>query len=237
MTIVLTALLFYAWERGPKKDHEPLVTTISEGGQAGWSYATFSLGMTLFAMIFLVQGCFFALFFHDRAKNTWSDRLRYFVVASTVFLAGLFSLALWMIGTFSWAYHGGIRCRDSASEANFDLNFLHHIGVYLGCSAFIPHTILMFATLVALHRHGMVFWPRRCQRLAAMASCGVVVSQVIFIREMITNKPHVSLWQSASQYSACFCMMVVQGSFMYAWRGWAFHLVLLESRVGHEGRD
>jgi len=56
-TLFVTALLFYAWERQDNQD--PPFTTISEGGQSGWSYVAFSLGTTLSAVIFLMTGCFF----------------------------------------------------------------------------------------------------------------------------------------------------------------------------------
>jgi len=228
-TLIMVALFFYTWERIQRKPEAPVLTTISEGAQAGWSYMVFSFGMTLFAMLFLINGTFYAFFLNSVGMNKWGFRRRCFMAGCTIFLATLCSLGLWMLGTFSWAYHGGIQCKHSALEKNFDLTFLHNVGIALFISAYMPYVAGVSASLVALHRDGMVSWPRNYQIVAAVAFCGAALSLCVFMSEVVQDSADgVSLQKSISQYVLTLCILVMLATLVIPCRGFCIQLVAVK---------
>jgi len=221
-TLSVTALLYYGWEK-PEGNHPPLAT-ISEGGQSGWSYVAFSLGMSLSAMMFFLTGCIFALLVNKWAENEWSIRRRSWVTGLLVLLTVIYSLGLWMIGTFSWAYHGGIQCPRSATQKHFNLLFLHKLGVGLLVGGMVPYLSAIAASLTSLHMAGVVSLPRPFPTVAVVGFCGIVVFFGILVHE--DTKGEMTLVMSVSQYLLIMCLLLLQLLSLYSWRGYSINIVL-----------
>jgi len=141
-----------------------------------------------------------------------------------VFCTILHSLGLWMVGTFSYAYHGGIQCGWQAREKHFDLWFMHNLGAGLVLGAMVPYLLAVAASLASLHSAGVVSWPRRFQIMVASIFCGIVVLSVVSINENAKGSPSLTL--SICQYSLVLCIFLAQLLFLYSWCGCSIDIVL-----------
>jgi len=229
-SLTLSAIVYYTWERTQAETQAPILTTISERGQAGWSYVLFSFGMTLFAMLFLINGVFYALYLNSLGKSKWGFQRSCLMTGCTILFSILCSLGLWMLGTFSWAYHGGIQCERSENETNFELQYLHKVGVGLFTSSCMLFLMSISASIIALHRDGSLSWPWHCQLVAAVAFCGAALSLCMFMAEHFKeNTKGVSIQMSISQHMLKLCMLVMMATLVIPFRSVCIQFVLVKN--------
>lgn len=225
MTLLISAVLFYFWERGDREHWEPELTTISEAGQSGWSYTVFSFGMALSAVLLFLNACLFAMFLNVRSHGMWQPCTRRFVVWATVCSAIESNVGMWLVGTFSWSYHGG---NSSSAEMNWNIHHLHYVGVFLFLGAALVQAIFCITALAALHRAGSITWPLMLRVTTLGAITAEVSAMGVFISEVFNNDRggYITMTMSVSEYCVVICLLVVSGSVIWPLRHYSVHVTL-----------
>ncbi|CAK0874063.1 unnamed protein product [Prorocentrum cordatum] len=132
---------------------------------------------------------------------------------------------MWLVGTFSWSYHGG---HASSAEVTGEINHLHYVRLVLFLEAALVQAFLCITAFAALHKVGSITWPVSLQVLAFGAITGEVSAMGALESEVFNGDRghYISMAMRVSEYCVVMCLCVVHGTLVWPLRRCSVHMTM-----------